>query len=145
MLVTRRFHGPNGRHNRRRGAAVVEMAVVAPVFFLMIVLIIEFGRMLMVQEVVTNASREGARRAIMESATPQEVQDLVDSYMSNASVSGGSMTMNPASLDNLAFGQPITVTVSIPYSSVTWFPSDWFGLDSVTIKASTMMRAERVQ
>jgi Flp pilus assembly protein TadG len=145
MLVTRRFQGPNGRHKRRRGAAVVEMAVIAPVFFIIVIALVEFGRMLMVHQVVTNASREGARLAVLESATPQQVQDLVDSYMSNASVSGSTMTMNPSSLDNLALGQPITVTVSIPYASVTWFPSSWFGLDSVQIESSTVMRAERLQ
>jgi Flp pilus assembly protein TadG len=146
MLVTRCFQGPNAGSHRRRGAAVVEMAVVAPVFFLLIVGIIEFGRILMVQEVVTNASREGARRAVMESATPQQVQDLVDGYLTNASISGASMTLSPSTLGNdVGGGQPVTVTVSIPYSSVTWFPSSWFGLDGATIEASTVMRAERVQ
>lgn len=145
MLVTRRFKQPNARHNRRCGAAAIEMAVITPIFFFLVITIVEFGRMLMVQQVVTNAAREGARRAVIESATPQQVQDLVDSYLSDASIPGSSMTMNPATLDNLALGQPITVTVSIPYSSVTWFPSSWFGLGSVQIEASTVMRAERMQ
>ncbi len=42
----------------RRGAAAVEFAIVAPVFFLLVFGMIEYGRMVMVQQVITNASRE---------------------------------------------------------------------------------------
>lgn len=145
MQLTRRFREPRCRHTRRRGAVVVEMAFIAPVFFMLVVGIIEFGRMLMVQQVVTNASREGARRAVIESVTEQEVKDLVDTYMANASISGSSCTVDPTDLSNLSLGEPVTVTVSIPYSSVTWFTTSWFGLDTATVQASTVMRSERVQ
>jgi hypothetical protein len=64
---------PQSRPNRRRGAAVVEFAVIAPLFFMMVFGIIEFGRALMVQQILTNASREGARRAIVEGATESEI------------------------------------------------------------------------
>ena len=53
---------------KRRGAAVVEFAIVAPLFFLLIFGMIEYGRMVMVQQVITNASREGARRAVAKTA-----------------------------------------------------------------------------
>ena len=46
--------------SRRRGAAATEFAIVAPVFFLMVIGFIEFGRALMVQQVLVNASRVGA-------------------------------------------------------------------------------------
>ncbi len=39
----------------------MEFAVVAPVFLLLVFGMIEYGRMVMVQQVITNASREGAR------------------------------------------------------------------------------------
>ncbi len=55
----------------RRGAAVVEFAVVAPVFFLLVFGMIEFGRAIMVQQILTNASREGARVAVLDSPTPR--------------------------------------------------------------------------
>src|SRR5205823_8867626 len=38
----------------RRAAAAVEFAVVAPVFFLLVFGMIEYGRMVMVQQVITN-------------------------------------------------------------------------------------------
>ena len=39
----------------RRGTAAVEFALVAPVFFLLVFGMIEYGRMVMVQHVITNA------------------------------------------------------------------------------------------
>ena len=53
----------------RRGAAVTEFAIVAPVFFMMVIGFIEFGRALMVQQVLINASRVGARMATTTGAT----------------------------------------------------------------------------
>ena len=50
---------------KKRGAAVVEFAIVAPLFILLVFGMIEFGRMVMVQQVLTNASREGARLAVL--------------------------------------------------------------------------------
>ena len=58
---------------RRRGAAAVEFAVVAPVFFILIFGMIEFGRMVMVQQVITNASREGARLSVLDGTTATDV------------------------------------------------------------------------
>ncbi len=46
---------------QRLGAAAVEFAIVAPLFFMLVFGCIEFGRALMVQQILTNASRVGAR------------------------------------------------------------------------------------
>jgi Flp pilus assembly protein TadG len=64
----------------RRGAAVVEFAIVAPVFLLFVFGIIEYGRMVMVQQVLTNATREGARIAVLEGSTEDEVRTAVVDY-----------------------------------------------------------------
>src|SRR5262245_57058974 len=53
----------------RRAAAAVEFAVVAPIFLLLVFGMIEYGRMVMVYQIVTNASREGARAAVLDGAT----------------------------------------------------------------------------
>lgn len=51
----------NRRRRRERGAAAVEMAIVLPMLLLMLGGIIEFGRALYLQNMATNAAREGAR------------------------------------------------------------------------------------
>ena len=127
----------------RRGAAVVEFAIVAPVFFLLVFGMIEYGRMVMVQQVLTNASREGARRAVLDGVTDAAVTTAVNTYLTNASVSGATTTVTttPPVPPDVAEGR--TVTVTIPFSQVSWLPSPMF-LGSTTLRASTTMRRETV-
>ena len=87
-------HTARGRRRagrkRRRGAAVIEFAVVAPLLFLLILVIFEFGRMVMAHQILTNAAREGARRAILEQSTAAEVQQTITNYLARNSISGAS-------------------------------------------------------
>jgi len=128
---------------KRRGAAAVEFAVVLPVFVILVFGMIEYGRMVMVQQVITNASREGARTAVLDGATTTSVQSAVTTYLTNAQLSGGSSTVSPNPA-TAASGSPITVTVSIPFSSVSWLPSPMY-LGGKTLSASTTMRRESVE
>jgi Flp pilus assembly protein TadG len=125
------------------GVAAVEFAIVAPVFVIMILGIIEIGRAMMVQQIITNASREGARRAITEKATTSEVQSVVNNYLAATSVkSGVSVNVTPAPGPAVGFGDPITVTVTVPYNNVSWLEAPWL-LGGTNLTASTIMRAER--
>lgn len=55
-----------GRHAQRsRGQAMVEFALVAPILFLLILGTIEAGRFIFYYELLNNATREGARYAIV--------------------------------------------------------------------------------
>jgi Flp pilus assembly protein TadG len=122
----------------------VEFAVVAPLFFLLIFGMIEFGRMVMVQQVITNGSREGARIAVLDGATTDEVVTTVDNYLQNASVVGANVAVTPNPPSSAGYGEPVTVVVSIPFDQVSWFPSPMF-LGGKTLTASTVMRRETVQ
>ncbi|MEC5199154.1 Flp pilus assembly protein TadG [Arthrobacter sp. PL16] len=51
------------RTDRERGAVALEMALVLPVLLLILVGILEFGRVMNVQVSLTQAAREGARHA----------------------------------------------------------------------------------
>jgi Flp pilus assembly protein TadG len=133
----------------RQGAAAVEFAVVAPVFFLMIFGMIEIGRAVMVQQIITNASREGARIAVLDSTTPTHdtVVNSVKSYLQNGGVSGSAatVTISPNEPTSAGYGQPVTVTVQIPFSSVSWLPTPIFLGSTSKLTASTVMRRETVQ
>jgi len=120
------------------------MAVIVPIFFILVIGIIEFGRVMMVQQIVTNASREGARRGIIEGATKTEVENLVNDYLTNASIPGATVTVTPSDLSLLGLGDPVTVSVSVPYDDVNWVGVSWF-LKGTVLQASTIMRAERLQ
>ena len=131
---------------QRRGAAVVEFAVVAPVFLLLIFGMVEYGRMMMVQQVLTNASREGARRAVLDGTTTTEVVNAVTDYLTSASITANDLdiTVDPNPPNSAAFGEPVTVTVSVPFDQVSWLPSPMF-LGGTEMSATTVMRRESVQ
>ena len=130
------------RRKQRRGAALVEFAVVSPLLFLLILGTVEFGRMVMVEQILTNASREGARRAILEQSTASEVESAVADYLVGASISGATVAVSPESLKSVGFGDPVAVTVSVPFSQVGWLPAPWF-LGETNLSAQSVMRAER--
>jgi Flp pilus assembly protein TadG len=128
----------------RRGAAIVEFAVVAPVLFLLIFGMIEYGRMVMVQQVLTNASREAARQAVLDGATYSAVNSFVSSYLTSAAIPAAAVqpiTMSPSDPSTAAYGAPITVTVSVNFNQVSWLPSPiWLG--GQVLRATTTMRKE---
>src|SRR5262245_45607503 len=139
----RRHAGWPGRRYRRScrfGASATEFAVVAPVFFLMIVGFIEFGRALMVQQVLVNASRVGARQAVTTSATTSTVQTAVQQYTAGVAVPGVSVSVSPNPA-TAAPGTTITVTATVPFNTVSWMASPWF-LGGRTLTSSSSMRKE---
>lgn len=131
-------------HHRRLGAAAVEFAVVVPVFFLLVFGMIEFGRMVMVQQVLTNASREGCREGILDGATNSSVQSTVNNYLSGANINGATITVTPSDPGSAGAGDSVTVQVSVPYDNVSWMPGALF-LGGKTLSASTVMRRETTQ
>jgi Flp pilus assembly protein TadG len=134
----------SNRHARRRtGAAVAEFAFVAPVFFLMIIGFVEFGRALMVQQVIVNASRVGARQATMPGATTSEVSTAVQDYASSVSVSPVTVSVTPDPF-SAASGSQITVTTSVDFSQVSWLAPPWF-LGGRTLTAASTMRKEGIE
>ena len=50
-------------HLKRKGVVAVELALCAPFVFLMVVGLLELSRMAQVQQILSNAAREGARLA----------------------------------------------------------------------------------
>ena len=58
-------HAPRPSRRRGRGQAMVEFALIAPIFFLLLFSIIEFGRAVYYIQMLNNAAREGARYAIV--------------------------------------------------------------------------------
>lgn len=63
--MKRRMAARARAHGRSRGQALLEFAVVAPIFFLLVFGMIDFGRYVYYVQVLNNAAREGARYAIV--------------------------------------------------------------------------------
>jgi len=107
---------------KEEGTALVEFAVVLPVLVFLLIGMIEFGLLLYNQQVITNASREGARYGIV-SRTPRrtvvEIDSVVGEYCANNLVTFGSgipdTDVVPDPTTGSLFGQDLTVTVTFHY------------------------------
>lgn len=150
MTITMRrqdVFGVSRRGERRRGTALVEMALVLPVFITVILGIIEFGRALMVGQLVTNSAREGARLAIVDGSTNSQVISAVQTFLQGAANVSPSdvtvtVTVNGGGGD-VSTAQPrdlIGVAVSLPFTKVSYLPPTY--LTNTNLKSSSSMRHE---
>jgi Flp pilus assembly protein TadG len=119
---------------------VTEFAIVAPIFLLMLVGFIEFARALMVQQVLINAARVGARQASTTGSTLSEVETAVENYADGLAVPGVDVSVSPDPGAATA-GTTITVSTSVAFDEVSWLTSPWF-LGGATLSSSSQMRKE---
>jgi Flp pilus assembly protein TadG len=126
MAVSRASH----KRSPRRGAAVVEFALIAPLFCGLFLGFIEFGRMVMVQQILVNAARVGARSAILAGVTPAQAETVMSNYLTSAGITGATTSVSPS---NAGSGTAVTVTVSVPCSNVAWTGAlTWFKGSTLT-------------
>ncbi len=111
------------RRSTRRAAAALEFALLTPFFLVLILGVIEFGRAMMVQGMLVNAAREGARAATLPLETDAQVTATVSNYMSTVGISGYTETLSPTLASNPASGTNLTLTIYVPWSDVSWVPS----------------------
>jgi len=71
------------RLRREDGAALIEAAFTLPILLLVCVGILEFGRAYQTWQVITNASREGARVAVLPAYSNASVDARVRTYLKN--------------------------------------------------------------
>jgi Flp pilus assembly protein TadG len=135
----------------RRGATIVETAIVLPVCLLFMLALFDFCRLMMVREVINNAAREGARYATVGTASVNTagVQSVVQNFLAGQLPSSATITVylaDPATGSNLGdwttaqLGQAIAVQVKANYSPML----STFSLlpASVPLTATAIMRSE---
>jgi Flp pilus assembly protein TadG len=127
---------------KRRGGVAVEMAVIAPVFISMIFGQIESSRLGMVAQLLSTAAREGARVAVINGKTQSDVQTRITTVLAGSGISVGTVNPTPTGWDTSSNGTAITVSLSVPYSQVSWLPTPYY-LNTATVAASATMNSER--
>ena len=98
------------------GQGLIELGILVPVLVFILVGVVDFGRILMVRHVVTNAAREGARVASVDQKS-SKAYDTVRTYLQNGGLNAGqaAITINGA---NATSGQMTDVTVTYPVTSL---------------------------
>jgi Flp pilus assembly protein TadG len=130
---------------RNEGQAVVEFALVVPILLLLIASIIEFGRAWNIQQVLTDASRMGARTAVVADAAlsnDSSVTAVIDEVMLTAGLDTALDTLTLGLRDSP--GTPDTVTITYPFNFkfigalLEWASSR----SSITMSSQSVMRNE---
>lgn len=123
----------------KRGQAVVETALVLPIVILILMGIIDFGLMFNNYIVLSNASRECARKAAV-GGTDTEIISLANDLTRTMNSSKRSITIYPSEYYRKK-GEQVSITVE--YDNVLITPVISAILNkSVHLKAKTVMRVE---
>ena len=120
------------------------MAIVAPVFVAMMIGQLESSRFGMVSQLLTTAAREGCRVAVVPGHTQTDVQNRITTVLSGSGISVGTVTPtapSPYTWSSAPQGTAITVSLSVPYSQVSWLGAPFF-LNGATVSASATMSSE---
>lgn len=129
------------KSSQRRGAAVVEFALIAPLMLFFTFGMIEISRMMMVKNAATQATREGARAAVLPYASNQAVLERVQQELGLVSVDSAVIETEPANVATAPPGSNISVRVRINPDSVSWVPS-FVSFTVPEIVAESTMRKE---
>ena len=109
-----------------RGAAAVEFALVMPVFLTLLLGMLECARLGMAVQVVTSAAREGCRVAALPGNTATTAQTRVNTVLSQAGFPSATITLNPSDPTTATGGTAISLSLSIPFSKVSWLGTSSF-------------------
>jgi Flp pilus assembly protein TadG len=138
--------GAGGRKTmrRQRGQAMVELAMVLPVFLILVLGIIDFGWALRNYVMVTNSAREGARLGVTGAEGPSIVERTVNT-------SAGLLKPADVAVTNAAglSGSLVKVDVTYQHQFITPLGAllgkvtgGGTSSDTLTLKSSTSMRLE---
>lgn len=152
----------SGAWNERLGSALVEMAVVMPVFGLLLAGLAEFGHTYLVINTMRTATKQAARYGVGENVNTQNVRnkledilgEAIDTHSVTLMVKDGSAfdssEVDPESIvvsdlpdievSNAEPRQLFIVRVEVPYDSVALLPPFW--VQGVTLSAQAVVRHE---
>jgi len=127
------------------GQALVEIAIALPILLALLVGIFEFARAYNVQQVITNAAREGARLGVLPGDREDEARTRTADRLADGHITAN---VDYVCSDNpCTTGDEVTVTVSLPYTFrfigpvLSLFSS---GVDpgTITLRSEATMRKE---
>ena len=146
------FQVPRRQRENRTGSAIVEVAVCFPVFMLILLGIIEFGRAMSINQMLNSAARIGCRAAVLDGSTNTSVSDLVKKQVAdtlgcgqdNVTVAIAAKSgVTGTALSNVSAattGDLIEIDVLVPFSVVSWSVKQW--LATANIRGECSMQHE---
>ena len=135
-----RLYPRNRKRKNRKGATLVEFAIIAPIFFLIVFACIEFIRLNMIRNLVQDAAYFAARDAMVPGATAGEAEARAAEILSFMNTQGAEITINDGDgLDDDS--DSVTVTISVPISENSFLVPAYSG--DMVLSSTAVMRTER--
>ena len=109
---------------RTHGGALVETAIVLTLIISVTMGSIQYGYAFYLKHALQQAASAAARVAVMPNATDTQVQTAATNHLSSAGFSSlsATITTSPASVNSVAAGTYVTVTVSASWSRIGFNP-----------------------
>lgn len=137
----------NRMGTRRRGAAGVEFAIIAPVVVFLFMGMVEVTRAVQVKHMLSDSARSAARWAIRPDSSDAIVSDVAKEILkdngcsvTNAKVIVQVNDKTNVSLEKAKTGDKISVQVTIPAGEVGWIGSTFLADDALHSEVVVMMR-----
>lgn len=124
----------------RKGAAVIEFAIIIPVFMLLVLGTIETCNMIFLQQSLEIAAYEAARVTLIPSADTADVNTAATQILVPRRVNNATIAVTPVNFRTAAYGTFIKVEVSAPCANNSVFPLRFYG--SRTLKGTVEMMME---
>lgn len=131
------------KHRPRTGTAIVEVAICFPVFMLILMGIIEFGRAMSVSQMLNSASRIGCRAAILDGSSNSSVTSVVKQHVASTlgcqpasvtvaiSVTSGRTGDAIPDVSTATTGDLVELDVFVPLADVSWSVKNWLGTSKI--------------
>ena len=137
-----------GRHERGRGQALVEFAIILPVFFLIVAGMFDLGLGVYSDLTLVNAAREGARLGVIDPGNTAAIESRVRAMASNLDGSKLDVSIEcerPSGSSFVACGAPMwqpgdATKVTVGYHYTVFFPL-LFGTE-LPLSSESKMRIE---
>ena len=114
-MITTRHSERRSSRKLRRGAVTVEFAIVAPIFFLLLMAAFEFGWMNVIRHTADNAAYEAARAAMVPGATAADATAKATTLLKIVGARGAKISITPAILTTAT--KEVTVAIDVPMGS----------------------------
>jgi Flp pilus assembly protein TadG len=133
------------RFSSQRGQALLETALVLPLVLLVATSIFEFGRAYQTWQVLTNASREAARIAVLPGTTDLDIQTRVQQYLTAGQLVGtASVAVDRTRTISIGLGTAgsTRITVSYPFNFIVLNPVARLVVGNSSLGAALTMSAQ---
>lgn len=139
MITKVRNYRGNRHRTSRNGAAAVEFAVTAPIFFLFLLAAFEFGWLNVMRHTADNAAYEAARAAMVPGATAADATAKANGLLNIVGARGATVKITPATITTAT--TQVTVAIDLPMKKNGLITPRFTG--KTTLHSESTLKTER--